>query len=49
VDLICPSSKISKSFNGSLKVYKDGGEERFPAVQRLQGLEGEKADESVGV
>ncbi len=49
VDLICPSSKISKRFNGSLKVHKEGGEERFPSVQRLQGLGGEKEDESVGV
>ncbi len=49
VDLICPSSKISKSFDCSLKVHKDGGEERFPSVQRLQGLGGEKEDESVSV
>lgn len=47
MDLVCPSSEISKGLNGSLKVHKEGGEERFAAVQRLQGLGGERADERV--
>lgn len=42
VDLVSPSSKISQRLYCSLKVHKEGGEERLAAVQRLQGLMGRK-------
>lgn len=45
VDLVSPSSKISQRLYCSLKVHKEGGEERLAAVQRLQGLRGERRDE----
>lgn len=33
MDLVSPSSKISQRLYCSLKVHKEGGEERFAAVQ----------------
>lgn len=38
VDLVCISCKVSKCFYGSLKVHEQCGQERLPAVQRLDGL-----------
>lgn len=38
VDLVCISCKVSQRFYGSLKVHEQRGQERLPAVQRLDGL-----------
>lgn len=45
MDLVSPSSKISQRLYCSLKVHKEGGEERLATIQRLQGLRGERRDE----
>lgn len=44
MDLVCISSKVPQSLYSCLEVDKQGGQERLPTVQRLDGLRNDQGN-----